>query len=134
MRLSSPAMLAAATEGIADAGADVVDLGLVGTEMLYHAVTELGLDGGICVTASHNPKEYTGMKIVRRGALPVGGDSGLAEIRALAEADFEPVGRRGTCAPRTSGRATWRRCSPSSTSTPSSRCASSSTRRTAWQA
>ena len=96
MRLSSPAMLAAAAEGIADAGADVVDLGLVGTEMLYHAVTELGLDGGICVTASHNPKEYTGMKIVRRGALPVGGDSGLAEIRALAEADFEPVGGRGT--------------------------------------
>ena len=96
MRLSSPAMLAAAAEGIADAGADVVNLGLVGTEMLYHAVTELGLDGGICVTASHNPKEYTGMKIVRRGALPVGGDSGLAEIRALAEADFEPVGGRGT--------------------------------------
>jgi phosphomannomutase len=96
MRLSSPAMLAAAAEGIADAGADVVNLGLVGTEMLYHAVTELGLDGGICVTASHNPKEYTGMKIVRRGALPVGGDSGLAEIRALADADFEPIGDRGT--------------------------------------
>ena len=97
MRLSSPAMLAAAAEGIADAGADVVDLGLVGTEMLYHAVTELGLDGGICVTASHNPKEYTGMKIVRRGALPVGGDSGLAEIRALAEADFEPSVAAGQC-------------------------------------
>ena len=59
--------------------------------MLYHAVTELGLDGGICVTASHNPKEYTGMKIVRRGALPVGGDSGLAEIRARPRPDFDPT-------------------------------------------
>jgi phosphomannomutase len=95
MRLSSPSLAAAAAEGIADAGADVAALGLVGTEMLYHAVTELGLDGGICVTASHNPKEYAGMKIVRRGALPVGGDTGLAEIRALAEAGFEPPAARG---------------------------------------
>ena len=96
MRLSSPSMAKAAAEGIADAGADVVELGLVGTEMLYHAVTELALDGGICVTASHNPKEYTGMKIVRRGALPVGGDSGLAEIRVLAEAGFGERTKRGT--------------------------------------
>ena len=73
-----------------------MELGLVGTEMLYHAVTELSLDGGICVTASHNPKEYTGMKIVRRGALPVGGDSGLAEIRSRAEAGFEPARQRGS--------------------------------------
>jgi len=95
MRTSSPAVFAAVVNGIADAGAEVVELGLVGTEMLYHAVSELGLDGGICVTASHNPKEYTGMKIVRRGALPVGGDSGLAEIRTRAEAGFGPVERRG---------------------------------------
>jgi phosphomannomutase len=95
MRLASPAMSRAAIDGCADGGADVVDVGLVGTEMLYHAVDELSLDGGICVTASHNPKEYTGMKIVRRGALPVGGDSGLAEIRALAEAGFGEVARRG---------------------------------------
>ncbi len=95
MRLASPAMSRAAIDGCADGGADVVDLGLVGTEMLYHAVAELSLDGGICVTASHNPKEYTGMKIVRRGALPVGGDSGLAEIRALAEAGMGEVERRG---------------------------------------
>ena len=94
MRLSSPTVAEAVREGIADAGADVADLGLVGTEMLYHAVSELGLDGGICVTASHNPGEYTGMKIVRRGALPVGGDSGLTEIRARAEAGFDvPAGR-----------------------------------------
>jgi len=95
MRLSSPNMARAVIDGAADGGADVVDIGLVGTEMLYHAVSELRLEGGICVTASHNTKEYTGMKIVRRGALPVGGDSGLAEIRALAEAGFDQVERRG---------------------------------------
>jgi phosphomannomutase len=96
MRLSSEEMARAVVEGAADGGTDVADLGLVGTEMVYHAVGELGLDGGICVTASHNPKEYTGMKIVRRGALPVGGDSGLAEVRARAEAGFGDVARRGT--------------------------------------
>jgi phosphomannomutase len=95
MRISSPPVFAAVVNGIADGGAEVVEIGLVGTEMLYHAVSELGLEGGVCVTASHNPKEYTGMKIVRRGALPVGGDSGLAEIRTRAEAGFESVERRG---------------------------------------
>jgi len=86
MRLSSPQMQRAVIEGAADAGADVVDIGLAGTEMLYFAVGSLGLDGGIAVTASHNPKQYTGMKIVRRGALPVGGESGLLQVcdRALA--------------------------------------------------
>jgi len=84
MRLSAPAMQAAAMQGAADAGAEVLDLGMIGTEMLYFAVGELGLDGGIAVTASHNPKEYTGMKIVRRGALPVGGESGLLEVRDRA--------------------------------------------------
>jgi phosphomannomutase len=84
MRLSAPAMAAAAIEGATDGGADVVDLGMIGTEMLYFAVGDRGLDGGICVTASHNPKDYTGMKIVRRGALPVGGDSGLLDVRAQA--------------------------------------------------
>src|SRR3954451_21165627 len=84
MRLSSPAMAAAAIRGAADGGADVVDLGMIGTEMLYFAVGELGLDGGIEVTASHNPKEYTGMKIVRAGALPVGGESGLLQVRDRA--------------------------------------------------
>jgi phosphomannomutase len=84
MRVSSPSMAKAVSRGAADAGADVVDVGLVGTEMVYFAVGELQLEGGIMVTASHNPKEYTGMKIVRRGALPVGGDSGLLDIRARA--------------------------------------------------
>ena len=72
------------TDGAADAGADVLQLGLIGTEMLYFAVGDLGLDGGVAVTASHNPKEYTGLKIVRRGALPVGGESGLLDIRDRA--------------------------------------------------
>ncbi len=84
MRLSGPTMAAAVREGAADGGADVLDLGMVGTEMLYFAVGELGLDGGIAVTASHNPKQYTGMKIVRAGALPVGGESGLLDVRDRA--------------------------------------------------
>jgi len=84
MRVSSPGMVEAVMRGVAAAGADILELGLIGTEMLYFAVGELGLDGGIAVTASHNPKEYTGMKIVRAGALPVGGDSGLLDIRDRA--------------------------------------------------
>jgi phosphomannomutase len=91
-------MAAAVIEGAASAGADVLDLGLVGTEMVYFAVGELSLDGGIMVTASHNPKEYTGMKIVRRGALPVGGESGLLEIRDRA-AQPQESSRQGTIEP-----------------------------------
>jgi phosphomannomutase len=87
MRVTSPSMAGAAIAGAAEAGADVLELGLVGTEMVYFAVGELGLDGGIVVTASHNPKEYTGLKVVRAGALPVGGESGLLEIRDRAVAD-----------------------------------------------
>ena len=90
MRLSSPSMAAAVVAGARAGGCDVVDIGLVGTEMLYFAVGELGLDGGVMVTASHNPKEYSGMKIVRRGALPVGGDSGLLDIRERALAIDAP--------------------------------------------
>jgi phosphomannomutase len=86
MRLSSPAMQEALMRGASSAGADVLDLGLVGTEMVYFAVGSLGLDGGAMVTASHNPKDYTGMKLVRRGALPVGGESGLLDIRDRAQA------------------------------------------------
>jgi phosphomannomutase len=94
MRLSSPQIAAAVMRGAADEGAEVLDLGLVGTEMVYFAVGELELDGGVMVTASHNPKEYTGMKIVRRGALPVGGESGLLDVRdrAVAVADVKGGG------------------------------------------
>jgi phosphomannomutase len=84
MRLSSPSMAAAVVAGASDEGAEVLDIGLVGTEMVYFAVGSLGLDGGVMVTASHNPGEYTGMKIVRRGALPVGGESGLLDVRDRA--------------------------------------------------
>ncbi|HET9507880.1 MAG TPA: phosphomannomutase/phosphoglucomutase [Gaiellaceae bacterium] len=100
MRVAAPAMAAALIDGAADGGADVLDLGLVGTEMVYFAVGELGLDGGVCVTASHNPKEYTGMKIVRRGALPVGGESGLLDVRdralELVSGGGAPSSRRGS--------------------------------------
>jgi phosphomannomutase len=95
MRVSAPAMARAVIDGAADGGADVLDLGMVGTEMVYYAVGELGLEGGICVTASHNPKEYTGMKIVRRGALPVGGESGLFDVRDRALRPFGRPVRRG---------------------------------------
>jgi phosphomannomutase len=95
MRLSSPAMQEALMRGAAAAGADVLDLGPVGTEMVYFAVGSLGLEGGAMITASHNPKEYTGMKLVRRGALPVGGESGLLDVRDRALADGAPTGTRG---------------------------------------
>jgi phosphomannomutase len=93
MRLSSPAMQKAVMRGAATAGADVLDLGLVGTEMVYFAVGSLGLEGGIMVTASHNPKQYTGLKLVRRGALPVGGDSGLLDLRDLIDSGNSSTGR-----------------------------------------
>jgi phosphomannomutase len=85
-RLSSPTIQEAVMRGATAAGADVLDIGLVGTEMVYFAVGSLGLEGGIMVTASHNPKQYTGMKLVRRGALPVGGESGLLDVRDRAVA------------------------------------------------
>jgi phosphomannomutase len=96
MRVHAPAMQRAVIEGAADGGAEVVDIGMVGTEMLYFAVDALGLDGGVMVTASHNPKEYTGMKIVRGGALPVGGESGLFDVRDRALRGFGEVERRGS--------------------------------------
>ena len=95
MRLSSPAMQEALMRGAASAGADVLDLGLVGTEMVYFAVGSLGLEGGAMVTASHNPKQYTGMKLVRRGALPVGGESGLLDVRDRAVSNGDGT-RRGS--------------------------------------
>jgi phosphomannomutase len=97
MRVSSTSMAKAAIEGATAGGADVVDIGLVGTEMLYFAVGSMDLDGGVQVTASHNPKEYTGMKIVRRGAMPVGGDSGLLDVRDRAVAGaWHRTGPEGT--------------------------------------
>ncbi|MBF7081596.1 phosphomannomutase [Desulfallas sp. Bu1-1] len=83
VRLSSPALAAALARGLADGGCDVIELGLCGTEQVYFAAFHLELDGGIMVTASHNPREYNGMKLVRSGARPVSGDSGLQELEEL---------------------------------------------------
>ena len=100
MRLTSPDLARAVAEGAADQGADVVRLGEIGTEMLYFAVGEYGYEGGIQVTASHNPSRYNGMKIVRRGALPVGGDTGLEQIKALAVGELPASDRRGAITQR----------------------------------
>src|SRR5688500_12317136 len=83
MRLSAPAMAEQYARGIADEGADVLDIGMVGTEMVYWTVGSRELDGGLMCTASHNPKAYTGAKLVKRGALALSGDSGIGELREL---------------------------------------------------
>ena len=81
IRLSGPALTRALSEGFLQAGVDVVHLGQCGTEEIYFAAAHLGqVDGGIIVTASHNPAQYNGMKMVRKGAIPVSGDSGLRDI------------------------------------------------------
>ena len=87
IRLSSAELSDAVARGIQEAGAEVLDIGLGGTEMVYFATSHLEADGGIMVTASHNPADYNGLKIVREEARPVSADSGLADIRKLAESD-----------------------------------------------
>jgi phosphomannomutase len=86
MRLTAPKMAAGVRDGMIAEGAKVIDAGMVATEMLYHLVGSRNLDGGAMVTASHNPKAYTGVKLVREGALPLSGDAGIAEVRATIEA------------------------------------------------
>ena len=83
MRLSSPTIAAAFIEGALAQGGDVVDFGMMATDMLYFAVASDGLDGGAQITASHNPGEYNGIKMVRREALPLSGDAGIGEIRDM---------------------------------------------------
>jgi phosphomannomutase len=87
IRLSSGEFADAVAAGMREAGADVLDIGLGGTEMVYFATGDLQADGGIMVTASHNPADYNGLKLVRREARPISGDTGLAEIRKIAERD-----------------------------------------------
>src|SRR3954468_5947739 len=86
MRLTSPAMATEVRDGLIFEGATVVDTGMVATEMLYHLVGSRELDGGAMVTASHNPKAYTGVKLVREGALPLSGDAGIGDVKAEIEA------------------------------------------------
>ena len=85
IRLSSSALAEVLIRSLVDSGVDVVDIGVGGTEMVYYATFSLDLDGGIMVTASHNPPNYNGMKLVREGARPISADTGLKEIRELAE-------------------------------------------------
>ncbi len=93
IRLSSPALAEAVAQGLMDGGSEVLDLGMVGTEEVYFATFHLQTDGGIMITASHNPKEYNGMKMVRAGAEPVSGDTGLDAIRDLvATRDYPRTG------------------------------------------
>jgi phosphomannomutase len=83
MRLSSPSIAAAFIDGATSQGAAVVDYGMIPTDMLYFAVARDGLDGGVEVTASHNPKQYNGMKMVRRHAFPLSGEEGISDIREM---------------------------------------------------
>ncbi len=97
MRLSSPALAAAFIDGARDQGADVVDFGMLGTDMLYYAVARDEFDGGAMITASHNPKQYNGMKLVRRQALPLSSDAGISDIREMILGDqVPPPTLRGT--------------------------------------
>jgi len=96
IRHSSVELQQALMRGLNDSGVDVVDIGLCGTEGVYFATFSLKLDGGVMVTASHNPPEYNGLKFVREDSRPISGDTGLQDIRVLAEAGiFEPSPRRG---------------------------------------
>jgi phosphomannomutase len=98
MRLSSPSIAAAFIEGATGQGADVVDYGMMGTDMMYFAVARDGHDGGVQITASHNPKEYNGIKMVRKAAFPLSGEAGIGEIRdMIATGNFPaPTSTRGT--------------------------------------
>ncbi|MBJ8957518.1 phosphomannomutase CpsG [Citrobacter youngae] len=92
VRLTSESLKLALANGLMDAGTDILDIGLSGTEEIYFATFHLGVDGGIEVTASHNPMDYNGMKLVRENAKPISGDTGLRDVQRLAEENnFAPV-------------------------------------------
>ncbi|HVJ26140.1 MAG TPA: phosphomannomutase/phosphoglucomutase [Vicinamibacterales bacterium] len=98
MRLSSPSIAAAFIEGATEQGADVVDYGMMGTDMMYFAVARDGHDGGVQITASHNPKEYNGIKMVRKEAFPLSGEAGIGDIRDMIASGKlpAPAAKRGT--------------------------------------
>ncbi len=96
IRLSSKSLCEALIRGLADSGVDVSNIGQCGTEEIYFATSFLGVDGGIVVTASHNPKDYNGIKFVRENSKPVSADTGLVEIRQLAEKnEFDMASKKG---------------------------------------
>src|SRR5258706_12848716 len=90
MRVSSPSLSAAFIEGAREQGADIVDFGMIATDMLYYGVGTENLDGGAQITASHNPKEYNGCKMVGKGNVPLSGDSGISDIRDMIAANRIP--------------------------------------------
>ena len=97
IRLSSNELCAALTNGLLDSGVDVYDIGLCGTEVVYFATFSENMDGGIMVTASHNPPDYNGMKFVREQSRPISGDTGLKDIQRIAEADqYSTPSKKGT--------------------------------------
>jgi phosphomannomutase len=102
MRVSSPALAAAFIDGVRAQGADVIDYGMLGTDMMYFAVARDGLDGGAQITASHNPGQYNGIKMVRAGALPLSGDAGIGDIRDMIAGDRlpPPAPQRGAVSTR----------------------------------
>ena len=102
MRVSSPGIAAAFIDGVRTQGTDVIDCGMLGTDMLYFAVASDNLGGGAQITASHNPKQYNGVKMVREGALPLSGDAGIGDIRDMIVNDALPApsARRGTLSTR----------------------------------
>src|SRR4030095_10693555 len=96
MRLTAPELAERYKAGMTAEGADVLDAGMVGTEMLYFLVGSRALDGGLMCTASHNPKAYTGAKMVERGAIALSGDRGIGEVGRIAAGELgEPTGPRG---------------------------------------
>jgi phosphomannomutase len=97
MRLEAPALSARYRDGMLDEGASVLDAGMVGTEMVYYLVGSRSLDGGLMCTASHNPKAYTGAKLVREGAIALSGDQGIQDIRALVEGGLGEAPGGGSC-------------------------------------
>ncbi len=96
MRLTAPELASAYCQGMCAEGATVLDAGEVGTEMLYYLVGSRGLDGGLMCTASHNPKRYTGAKLVKRGAVALSGDAGIGEMQAKIEAGLDGAGGGGS--------------------------------------
>ena len=100
MRISTPQMFEALSRGITDAGADVYDMGLTTTPMVYYFTAQHHFDASVMITASHNPKEHNGLKVSRTNALPVGYDTGLGEIeRRVKEEPVVPVANKGKIIP-----------------------------------